>query len=762
MSHQSVALESTYLTLLDSVDALIYVADMQTYELLFMNKIARETLGDGLGGKCWETLQSGQSGPCVFCSNDRLLDKNGKPKSPYIWEFQNTLNNEWYECRDQAVLWPDGQIVRMEIATNITERKQAEETIRLSEERFRELFENMSSGVAIYQATDDGQDFIFTNLNRASEKIDHLKRQNIIGHKVTEIFPAAEEFGFLAVFQRVWKTGEPERYPITVYKDKRIQGWRDNYVYKLPSGEIVAIYDDITAQKQAEQSLRESEENLRTTLDSIGDAVIATNINHSIVRLNPVAEQLTGWTEEEALGKSLLQVFNIVNKETRQIAENPVEKVLKTGRVVGLANHTVLVAKNGRESQIADSAAPIYDHNGAITGVVLVFRDVTEEYLMREELQKMQQLEKIGTLAGGIAHDFNNILSGIFGNIALAKRRAEENHPCVKYLDQAEVSANRAKNLTGKLLTFAKGGEPIKDYISLSDLVKEVAEFDLSGSNIKLVFDYPDDLWATKVDKGQIQQVFSNLVINASQAMPKGGHIYIQLKNEEHKNDLTIITRPGKYVQATLRDEGEGIDEKNLHRIFDPYFSTKQTGRGLGLATVNSIIHKHGGHINVDSKKGQGTTFTLCLPAEDEKLSPEFSQPQEDTFLDKQGLKVLLMDDERTIRTLTTEMLYNLGCTVESTDAGKAAIELYSQALEDGAPYDLAILDLTIPGDIGGKDAIKEILALDPQAKAIASSGYADDPVMSNHTNYGFTGVAAKPYTQEELKGAIIKALKLQ
>ncbi|MCD6580802.1 MAG: PAS domain S-box protein [Desulfuromusa sp.] len=759
MSHQPATHDSTYLTLLDSVDAVIYVADIQTYELLFMNKMARDTSGGSLGGKCWETLQADQTDPCAFCTNDRLLDKNGNPKAPYVWEFQNTRNGEWYECRDQAVLWPDGRLVRMEIATNITERKLAEETIHTNEERFRELFENMSSGVAVYRATDDGQDFIFTNFNSAAEKIEGVKRKNIIGHKVTEVFPGVEEFGLLTIFQEVWKTGKSANHPISVYQDKRIQGWRDNFIYKLPSGEIVAIYDDVTAQKQAEESLRESEENLRTTLNSIGDAVIATDINHKIVRMNPIAEQLTGWTAEEAIGKPLLKIFNIVNAKTGKLAENPVVKVLKTGKIVGLANHTILIAKNGKESQIADSAAPIRSKEGETIGVVLVFRDVSEEYLMREELQRMQQLEKIGTLAGGIAHDFNNILSGIFGNIAMAKRRAESDHPCMKYLEQAEISANRAKNLTEKLLTFAKGGDPIKDYVSISELIKEVAEFDLSGSNVKLVFSQADDLWATKVDRGQIQQVFSNLVINAFQAMPKGGHLYINLQNNEHTNDPLSEIKSGKYIQATIRDEGEGIDEKDLPRIFDPYFSTKQTGRGLGLATVLSIIKKHGGHIKVDCKEGQGTTFTLCLPAEDEKPTVEITHASKDTVLEEKSIKVLLMDDEEIIRSLTTQMLTILGCTAEATTDGEEAIKMYRQAMEAGSPFDLVILDLTIPGGMGGKDAIKSILAIDPQAKVIVSSGYADDPVMAHYTEYGFKGVATKPYTLAELKIVIEKAL---
>ncbi|MDX2481302.1 MAG: PAS domain S-box protein [Desulfuromusa sp.] len=760
MRDQPATLDSTYLALLDSVDAAIYVADMQTYELLFMNKMAREASGGSLGGTCWATLQADQNGPCPFCTNDRLLDKNGNPKNPYVWEFQNTINGEWYECRDQAVQWHDGRLVRMEIATNITARKMAEKTIRTNEERFRELFENMSSGVAVYKATDAGQDFIITNFNRAAEKIERVKRNDIIGHKVTEVFPGAEDFGLLAVFQRVWKTGKPENHPVSIYHDKRIQGWRDNYIYKLPSGEIVASYDDVTTQKKAEEALRESEESLRATLNSIGDAVIATDINHKIIRMNPIAERLTGWKADEALGESLLQVFNIVNARTRQVAENPVDTVLKTGKIASLARHTILLAKDGREAQIADSAAPIHDKDAETTGVVLVFRDVTEEYQMHEELQKTQQLEKIGTLAGGIAHDFNNILSGIFGNIAMAKRCAENDHPCIKYLDQAEISAERAKNLTEKLLTFAKGGIPIKGHISLGELVNDVVGFDLSGSNVKLSFKQADNLWAAEVDRSQIEQVFSNLAINAFQAMPEGGTLHIDLQNLEVTKHPGSELKEGKYIQATICDEGEGIDEKYLLRIFDPFFSTKQTGRGLGLATVYSIITKHDGHIKVSSHPGRGTTFTLYLPAVNKNPAIKSVKTNDESRIEGRSIKVLIMDDEETIRTLTTEMLKALGCIAEATTDGATAIQMYGQAMQGGVPYDLVIMDLTIPGGMGGKDAIKSILNIDSNAKAIVSSGYADDPIMAHHTEYGFKGVVTKPYTQGELKLAIGKALK--
>jgi PAS domain S-box-containing protein len=683
-----------------------------------------------------------------------------------------------------------------------------------------------------------------------------------------------------------------------------------------------------------------SEKHLRITLNSIGDAVIATDNKGIVTLLNPVAETLTGWTAQEAIGKDIRDVFHIISSKTREQAENPIEKALLLGKIVGLANHTLLISKNGTEFQISDSAAPITDDDGHISGVVLVFRDVTEKYRLEEamekrlvaltqpleggaitfedlfnideiqriqdefaratgvasiithpdgtpitkasnftdlcsqiirktekgcancfrsdaaigryhpggpivqpclsgglwdagasmtvggrhianwligqvrdktqteeamltyareiganeqsfleafrrvpsmsrkhfeevaqalftlanqlssaayhnvqqarsisqlqrtderlreseinfralfengpigvtyhkviydeagkpvdyffidanqtylkftgvdprgktvkqafpgiendpfdwigtfgkvaqtgetihfeqhlalndrwydcvgyqykpdhfvaafmetttqkraeiELQKMQKMQTFGTLAGGIAHDFNNILMGLFGNIALAKTELPEAHPAFKPLEDAGKSMGRAISLTQQLLTLSKGGAPIKESLSLGSLCEEVARFDLSGSNVMLVLNQPADLWMAKADKGQIQQVISNLTINARQAMPNGGHLYITLENAT-LTDRTIPVLPaGRYVRMTVRDEGTGIDPKSIDRIFDPYFTTKQTGSGLGLATTYSIIKKHGGRIEVASEFGKGATFTLYLP----------------------------------------------------------------------------------------------------------------------------------------------------
>ncbi|MEA3428651.1 MAG: ATP-binding protein, partial [Thermodesulfobacteriota bacterium] len=374
--------------------------------------------------------------------------------------------------------------------------------------------------------------------------------------------------------------------------------------------------------------------------------------------------------------------------------------------------------------------------------------------------QKAQKLKSIGTLAGGIAHDFNNILMGLFGNISIAKEKLSKNHPGFKFLEEAEKSMNRATRLTMQLLTFAKGGEPVKEDISIGTLVEEIVRFGLSGSNVMPVFEQAEDLWIAEVDKGQMQQVFSNLTINANQTMPDGGHLFITLENADISEDAVPNLNQGKYIKATVRDEGTGIDQNHLGRIFDPYFSTKQAGSGLGLATIYSIINKHGGHIAVDSKLGKGTTFTLYLPASELQQAPETKQPAAKGSTMEQTARILVMDDEEIVREVVTAMLEKSEYSVETADGGKQAVEMYKQSMDAGEPFDVVIMDLTIPGGVGGKDAIRDILEIDPEARCIVSSGYADDCVMANYAEYGFKGIATKPYTVSDLREVLSQVLE--
>ncbi len=512
------------------------------------------------------------------------------------------------------------------------------------------------------------------------------------------------------------------------------------------------------------RELVEEKEQLAVTLRSIGDAVIVSGISGNILLMNRVAEKLTGWKQNEAAGKPLVNVFNIINEYSKKPAENPVKRVLKNGKIANLANHTVLIAKNGKEYCIEDSAAPILDSKNNIRGVVLVFRDVTEKLKKEKEILKIKKLESIGILAGGIAHDFNNLLTAVYGNISLARINVKPEEKAYAYLEIAEESLQRATNLTKQLLTFAKGGEPVLGAVKIEIIIGKTAEFILTGSNVKLHLDTEPELWHVNADKGQISQVISNLVINAKQAMPDGGNLYIHTSNTEIciKSNIKTVS-PGRYVKITIRDEGTGIPKKDLERIFDPYFSTKESGSGLGLATVHSIIQKHDGYIYVDSILNRGTTFTIYLPA----LTPEEKEQSrlyknKETVSNNDSAKILVVDDEEEIRKVAGKMLEIIGHTVEFAGNSREAVDKYKNALGKGSAFDIVIMDLTMPGGLGGRETAKEILKADPDAKIIVSSGYSTEQVMGNYREFGFIGMVAKPYRLIEMKNEVQRVLQIR
>ena len=375
------------------------------------------------------------------------------------------------------------------------------------------------------------------------------------------------------------------------------------------------------------------------------------------------------------------------------------------------------------------------------------------------ELLKADKLQSVGTLAGGIAHDFNNLLLGLFGNVSLAKENLPKEHPSYAFLEEAEASMNRAVRLTRQLLTFSKGGAPVKTTVDLGALAKEIAQQDLAGSALPLVFRKAADLWPVEGDEDQLRQVFSNLILNARQAMPHGGHLYITLENADLRENSIDGLCHGRYVKVSIRDEGAGIDPKVFDKIFAPYFTTKQAGRGLGLATVWSIITKHGGHIGVVSKLGKGSTFTFHLPSVETLRQADSKTTVESLKTAPQPARILFLDDDDSICKLASRMLTRCGHSVETVPGGQEAIALYKQSLDAGVRFDVVIMDLTIPGGIGGKEVINELLVLDPHVRAIASSGYADDPVMADYAAYGFKGAVAKPYTQNDLREIIARVL---
>lgn len=647
--------------------------------------------------------------------------------------------------------------------------------------------------------------------------------------------------------------------------------------------EIHATIEMALYRHELETKLKANERWLDTTLRSIGDAVIATDENGLVTFMNPTAEELTGWELKEAMGQDLAEAFHITHEDTGEPVENPVAKVIREGIVVGMGNHTILYRRDGTGVPIDDSAAPIRDDKGNFTGVVLVFRDVTErrqavkqlqesekkfrslysamsegvclhkivydesgkavDYrildvnssyvsitgLGREvaigsiaselygtgeppfikiyakvadsgepasfetyfppmdkhfsisvfspgkgmfatvfsditdrkrtekELLKVQKLESIGVLAGGIAHDLNNLLTGILGNISLAKiydDPVDRN----KSLLEAEKASMQMRDLSQRLLTFSRGGAPVLQTVAIDSLLRNSVSLALSGSNVKCEFSIPNDLWPVKIDEGQTNQVINNLIINADQAMPSGGVIRIETLNLEAEEEHGLPISPGAYVKISVVDHGVGIAKEHLQRIFDPFFTTKRKGRGLGLATAFSIIKQHDGHITVESELGVGTTFQIYLPASQEQI-PAIKAVGETKPVVEEG-RVLVMDDEAQIRELAVTILGRCGYEVVTAVDGAEAIELYKKSMESGSPFDIVITDLTVPGGMGGKEMIQQLIEIDPDVKAIVSSGYSNDPIMANFRERGFQAVIAKPYELRALSEVIRQVIK--
>jgi two-component system, cell cycle sensor histidine kinase and response regulator CckA len=512
-----------------------------------------------------------------------------------------------------------------------------------------------------------------------------------------------------------------------------------------------AYKKEIRERKRTAEALRESEEKYRLLVQNASDAIVVAR-DGMLCFVNSRAIALSGYTEEELLSKPFIAVVHPQDRDTVQ--SNYLKKL--SGKPVPMGYTFRCLHKDGGIKWVEPSAVRISWEGAPAT--LNFLRDITEKHRLEEELLKAQKLEAIGVLAGGIAHDFNNILAAIMGNVSLAKMDVNQNDKIHHILEEAEEASKRAKALTRQLLTFSKGGAPVKEVTTISDVIVGCSNFALSGSRIGCDFNLPADLWPVKIDVGQINQVIQNIIINADQAMHAGGTIRISAANITVNMNHGLPLQPGNYVLLTFQDSGSGISEANLKKIFDPYFTSKENGSGLGLTTAYSIIKKHDGHITVDSQVGVGTTFNVYLPSSKE----EIRKKTKDARVDIQGKgKILAMDDEEMIRSLIQEMLHRMGYEVELANDGEEAIGLYRRAIEAGRPFDAVILDLTVPGAMGGKEAIGKLCEIDKNVKAVVSSGYSIDPVMSNYEEYGFCGVVEKPYNLQKLGETLNQILKL-
>jgi PAS domain S-box-containing protein len=602
---------------------------------------------------------------------------------------------------------------------------------------------------------------VICSMNRAAEKMFGCVNKEMVGHQFIKLVPKCSPMDTDAQPQPcTWpdlarhtgrttmalgRTRRHVTFPIEFSLSEMTVDYRQLYV---------AMVRDVTERKRFEQEIDAEKENLAVTLRSIGDGVITTDVQGKIIMINKAGETLTGWESKDAIGQPLKTVFNVeidlaAQARTRKTGfRNEAQSLL-----MSLPQNGTLVSRSGSEHVVEQVASPVRDSMNEVVGVVLVFRDITERQRNEAERRKAEALEQLGLLAGGIAHDFNNLLTAIIGNISLASLLLPPSDEMGTRLNDAKNASLRARDLAQQLLTFARGGAPIKKTASIGKLIQDTVSFSLRGTQSRSEFIFGEDLWPAEIDPGQISQVVANLVVNADQAMPNGGTLHVSCDNFAYTSQTypqIVDLQPGDYIRIVIRDEGGGIPDEYIKRIFDPYFTTKAKGNGLGLATTYSIVKNHNGLITVDSQVHVGSTFTIYLPASSSQAVPAEPARTISPVIAGTG-RVLIVDDEEAIRSLVEFTLTRLGYDVSGAETALDGVNLYREKMEAGERFDVVILDLTLPGGMGGKEALKRLIEIDPTVNAIVSSGYAMDSTMARYQDFGFRGVIAKPYEAAEL-----------
>jgi two-component system cell cycle sensor histidine kinase/response regulator CckA len=496
----------------------------------------------------------------------------------------------------------------------------------------------------------------------------------------------------------------------------------------------------LDSRQRAEEALLESEEKYRLLVSKLPAVVFKGYADWTVDFFDDKIEALTGYRKAD-FDSRRLKWSEVIRSEDLASVKDAFIQALRANQ--SYVREYRIKGKDGRILWIQEKGQIISHQDGKIDYISGVFFDITERKIFEEERVMFSKIESLGVLAGGIAHDFNNILTVILGNINLAMLDLPVDHGGQVILTEAEKACFQAQSLARQLLTFAKGGAPIKGPVAVDQLIRESATFACRGAQVRCEFTLPDNLWPIGADAGQINQVFQNLMINAIQAMAGGGTIKIRGENLELADGGDLPLKAGRYVKISLQDQGGGMPARHLAKIFDPYFTTKPKGSGLGLATSYSIIKNHYGHIAAESKIGVGTTFTIYLPAVDREII--YPSEMQITLISGKG-KILVMDDEDLVREVVGKMIVYLGYEVKLARDGEEAIKLFTEAQISGHLFDAVILDLTVPGGMGGKETIAKLLRIDPRVKAIASSGYSDDPVLAEFRKYGFSAIIPKPY----------------
>lgn len=743
-------------TLINSLNELFFTFDTDGF-INFANHRSVEVLGfnsDELIGI--RLLDMVPENAKVVLEEVRACLANGKDAFYDIPFLHKNGSERLIRLNGSAIVEEEKVTGGMALCVDVTEYSKAEEALRISEEKFATAFRLSPAAININSMV-DGR---YIDVNDAWLQYSRYSREEVIG-KTAQLLGIKID-------------------PVVIQQQKRLlenEGFVQNVEIRFPDKDeqmrlalcsmatltinqelcVLMVASDITERKRIEEDLAREKERLMVTLKSIGDGVVSTDIDGHITLVNEAAEIILAKKQDELLGRDFSPALQALNPRFSKAKKADVSVFGSVDMGTPKLFYDMFVTLNGEERCIEANRAIIHDKEGAFAGVVWAIRDTTDKQKMEEELLKASKLESLGVLAGGIAHDFNNLLTVIVGNLALGKMNLNQGDELFDLLGEAEKASFQAKGLTQQLLTFARGGAPIRKTTVIDELLRDSVRISLSGSNVISEISIADDLWPVNIDSAQISQVCNNLIINAMQAMPRGGTIMISADNITVQEEEIAPLPAGKYVRIAVKDEGTGIPEEIKTRIYDPYFTTKPSGSGLGLATSYSIIRKHDGYITSHSSPDEGTTFYVYLPASSEGPEAEFNQQL--IMMKGQG-KILIMDDDAQIREVAGHILDSIGYEATQVQDGAEALAYYIRELEDNKKFDAVIIDLTIPGGMGGKETARQILQIDPQAKLIVSSGYSNDPIMADYEAWGFKGVIPKPYGVKELSETIARIVK--
>ena len=634
------------------------------------------------------------------------------------------------------------------LSSNISTLQDSDSALKQSEKKYRELVEKAHT--IILKMDVNGR---ITYFNEYAESFFGFSEQELLGLSVVgTIVPETESNGRDLQEMIDNLTENPSLYISNINENIRKNGervWISWSNHELVDTEgacqgILSVGLDITDRKKMEEALRASEQRFRSFVENANDVVFALTASGTFSYVSPQWKESFGYELSDVIGKPFVP---FVHPDDVPACNAFLTRVLSTGEKQRGVEYRVL-HKNGTWLWYTANGSRIVDQDGSVS-FVGIGRDITEQKLVQNELMKTQKLESISILAAGIAHNFNNVLTGVIGYISFARKHLNDYDKVAPLLEAAEKSSYRAASLARQLLTFAKGGVPFRMVASAEKLVQESMSLFLSGSSIKGVVDNRATQ-TVNVDSQQINQAFNNIVLNSIHSMPHGGMLTAHIEDFRLEKDNIYLLKPGSYVKITFEDCGCGIEQEHLHKVFDPYFTTRANGTGLGLSTTHSIISKHDGHIDIVSEVNCGTTVTVLLPGIDSVPSDD---PGEAKDIEKHpvGVPLLIMDDDEDIRNLAYRRMSELGYQVQTCGNGEEAVALYKNSWESGTTLPIAILDQLIPGGMGGDVAAKHILSIDPHARLIVSSGYSDDPVMTDYTNYGFCATLSKPYNFDAL-----------